>query len=458
MSSSSKKQNINLKPTGIIVIVVLLLVIFLFLLIKLLMPKTFVVSFDSLGGTVVNAIKVKENGHITKPNDPTREGYNFAGWYLDGELFDFDTKINESIVLEARWSGEGISVTKIVLEKSEVTLKINESSKIKYTLEPDNATDKTILFTSSDKTVAIVDTLGNIKGLKEGEAVITLTTSDGKIKATLKVIVSDEEVKVVLPTSVSITGNSTVVVGKTIKLTANVKPTDATNKEVVWSSSNESIATVDQNGNVKALKAGTVTVTVTTVEGNKKATKKITIKAESTSVNPPEEAKVEVTGIKISGNKEVIVGSKLKLTAQVIPDNATSKEVIWSSSDESIATVDQSGNVLGKTSGTVIITATSKDGKASATYEITVKEKEPVYILYLKAIIMDEATGSISQYSFRVTKNDTDFTGYNGFTYNNKTTVKTSGTIRAVDIDKNVKTATIILPDGSKVNAEVRYE
>lgn len=450
------KEKIKINPVGIIIVVILLLTIFLFLLIKLLIPKTFVVSFDSMGGTVVNSVKVKENDKISKPSNPVREGFLFAGWYLNDELFDFNTEITESIVLEAKWSGDEINVAKIILENSELNLKVNATSVIKYTIEPDNATDKTIKFTSSDSSVVTVDSQGNIKALKVGEAVITLTSNDGQVEAKLKIIVTnDESTQNIKVEGVSISGNSKVLVGKTLKLTANVKPANATNKEVTWSSSNESVATVDQSGNVKALSVGTTTITVVTTDGNKKATKKITVIEEDSSSSS---TNVDVTDIKISGDKEVTVGAKIKLEAKVSPDNASDKTIIWSSSNESVATVDQSGNVTGVTPGIVKITATSHDGKVSTTYEITVKAKEAIYVLYLKASIMDNATGSISQYSFRVTKDGTEFTGYKGFTYNNKSTLKTSGTLRAVDINKDVKTATLILSDGSRVNAEVRYE
>ena len=448
-----KKKKIN--PQGIIIAIILLFAIFLILLLKFLIPKTFLVNFDSKGGTTISSIKVKENDIISEPNNPQKEGFSFEGWYLNDELFDFNTKITQNIVLEAHWESSSPKITKIVLANFEINLKINENRVIKYTIEPDNATDKTIKFKSSDPTIVSVDSNGNVKGLKKGEAIITLTSNDGSVKTSLKVIVSEETTKEILPTSISISGSSTMVVGKILRLTASIKPTNATNKEVIWKSSDELVATVDQQGNVKALKPGVVVITVTTVAENKKATKKITISAENTN---PSETQVDIADITISGDKEINVGSKIKLNVNVSPDNATDKTVIWSSSNEAVATVDQDGNVLGIAPGTVKITASSKDGKVNASHEIIVKEDEPIYILYLKAINMDSATGSVSQYSFRITKNNTDFTDYEGFNYNNKTILKANKTIRAADINKEVKTATLVLAAGSKVKVEVRYE
>ena len=151
-----------------------------------------------------------------------------------------------------------------------------------------------------------------------------------------------------------------VTEGEKITLTATVSPENATNKTVTWSSSDEKVATVDENGVVTGVKAGNVTITAKA--GEQSATVDITVNAKV----------IDVTGVEITSTvTSVIVGEKITLEAKVNPDNATNKNVTWSSSDEKVATVDEKGVVTGVKAG--ITTITAKVGEKSATMEITVK-------------------------------------------------------------------------------------
>ncbi len=156
--------------------------------------------------------------------------------------------------------------------------------------------------------------------------------------------------------------SATLLTGKTITLKASIKPSDATDKTLTWSSSNKKIATVNKKGVVKGLKKGTVTITATTGNG-KKATCKIT-------VNNP----IKVKSIKFAKKSYSIKkGKKLTLKLTFKPKNATNKEVTYKTSNKKIATVDKNGKVKGLKRGTVTITATTKDGKKTATCTVTVK-------------------------------------------------------------------------------------
>ena len=152
--------------------------------------------------------------------------------------------------------------------------------------------------------------------------------------------------------------------GDTQKLQASVSPSDATDKTVTWSSSANEVASVDQNGKVTALKAGTATITVTTKDGGKKATCAITVKAKV----------IPVTGVTLDASAmEVDEGFSFMLTATVNPDNATDKSVTWSSSDAAVATISQTGEVTAVKKGTATITVTTNDGGKTATCAVTVK-------------------------------------------------------------------------------------
>lgn len=135
-------------------------------------------------------------------------------------------------------------------------------------------------------------------------------------------------------------------------------------KDLIWESSDNSIATIDNDGNIKALKKGTVIITVKTKDGKYKTSCTVTVTEE----------KIEITDLNINGTNTVAVGSTIKLTAVIKPDNATNKKITWKSSNNSIATVDENGNVKGLKEGTVTITATTDNGK-SATFKITVRAK-----------------------------------------------------------------------------------
>ena len=165
--------------------------------------------------------------------------------------------------------------------------------------------------------------------------------------------------------------NLALEVGGTATLTATVQPADATNKTVTWKSSDTNIATVDTDGNVTAVAEGTATITVTTVDQSKTATCEVTVAA----------ATVPVTGVTLSQNEAHLYYNRtpntLTLTATVAPDNATNKAVTWTSSNPSVATVEN-GVVTAAARGTAVITATAADGSgASASCTVTVSSYLP---------------------------------------------------------------------------------
>ena len=361
---------------------ILLLLIIIIVLFLLFWPR-YEVRFDTKGGSEVETVMVRWRGKVKRPEDPTREGYIFAGWYYEEEEFDFDTAITKDMVIEAEWDEGKVELEGISLNATELTLAPGGTAELKVIPNPENAKEVELIWETSDESIVTVDQEGNIVAVKEGTAVITVKTADGKYSATCTVTVVGEVVAV---EGVEISGEREVRVGNTIKLTAKISPENATNKQVTWSSSNRRIATVDQNGVVKGIREGTVTITVTTVDGQKVATYKITVKAAETQKpseqqkpepSKPEDKTVSVTGVTVSGSThEVYEGESIKLTAKVSPDNATNKKVSWSSSDPTIATVDSNGTVRGLKAGKVTITAKTEDGGKTATYEVTVKAKE----------------------------------------------------------------------------------
>lgn len=153
---------------------------------------------------------------------------------------------------------------------------------------------------------------------------------------------------------------------KTLQLTANVLPTNATDKSVTWSSSNTNYATVDSNGLVTGKAVGTVTITAKSVS-NPTVTGTATI---SIGNNP-----IAVTGVTISDKSFTLAKNATKtLTATISPANATNKNVSWSSSNTGVATVSSAGLVTGVSAGSATITVTTEDGNKQDTASVTVTD------------------------------------------------------------------------------------
>ena len=176
------------------------------------------------------------------------------------------------------------------------------------------------------------------------------------------VIVSSASTTTVAVTGVTLTKKTAALkVGASVKLSAVVAPSDATDKTVSWSSSNTKVATVTSAGNVTAKAKGTAKITVKTTYGAKTASCVVT-------VTQP------VTGVKLSkATATLLKGKTLKLTATVLPATASNKKVPWKSSSAAIATVSSLGVVTGKKAGIATITVTSVDGKKTAKCKVTVK-------------------------------------------------------------------------------------
>ena len=164
--------------------------------------------------------------------------------------------------------------------------------------------------------------------------------------------------------------NTTVEVGSTRQLNSTVSPSDASNKSVTYSSSNEEIATVNSNGLITAVAPGSAVVTVTTQDGSKTDTSNVTV---------PEPV-VNVSSVELTPETVTLdIGDTQQLSANVLPTNASNKNVTYSTGSDAIATVSGTGLVTAVAEGTTDITVTTEDGAKTATSSITVENpEEPV--------------------------------------------------------------------------------
>lgn len=249
--------------------------------------------------------------------------------------------------------------------------------------------------------------------------------------------------------------------GETKELTAAVLPENATDKNITWTSGDETVATVDSHGTITALEPGQTTITATAQDGSGvSAACQVTVLPILT-----EEIALSDSAIKLD------IGATKTLTATVLPENATNKTVTWTSSNETIATVDSNGTITAMKSGEAIITATAQDGSSvSAACQATVlpaaetinTEKNTAEAIAAKAITLNAtsltlAEGASSTLKATVKPEQTTNKAIAWTTSNAKVAaVSANGTIKAVRAGNAVITA--VAKDGSGVKATCKIK
>ena len=253
-----------------------------------------------------------------------------------------------------------IAVTSVELDADEMTLTVGDEGQLQATVAPEDATDADVDWSSSDVSVATVDGAGNVTAVAEGTA--TITAKAGDKAATCTVTVKAATIAV---TSVELDADEmTLKVGDEGQLQATVAPENAANKSVTWSSSNESVATVEQNGKISAVGVGEATITVTTTDGGKTATCKVIVKKKAGTISYATASVNKTFGDANFTNELTKTGDGT---------------VTYSSSDTKVAEVNTTtGEVTIKGNGEATITATVEDSDnytyatKTASYKINV--------------------------------------------------------------------------------------
>lgn len=266
------------------------------------------------------------------------------------------TVANGSVSATCTVTVSAVEITAVTLDLSTLTFTMGDATQtLTATVEPENATVKTVTWSSDNPSVATV-TNGVVTPVGVGTCTITATA--GAKTATCAVTVNPKAVTGITldKSTLEISVNGSAV------LTPTVEPSDATNKTVIWSSSEETVATV-ANGIVTGVSAGTATITAKTEDGNFEKTCEVTVKANT----------IAVTGVTLSpsGTKTAALNETVTFTATVAPTNATNKNVTWTSSNTSVATIAD-GAVTLIAPGVTTITVTTEDGSFSGTCELTV--------------------------------------------------------------------------------------
>jgi len=315
----------------------------------------------------------------------------------------------------------------VTLDKSELTLNVGETYNFKIKVNPTDASDKSFKVSSSDEQVGTISADGTFTALQAGNTVVTVTTSDGKYKATCKVTVKQNSTGIALDAS-----ELNLNVGDTYTLKVTFTPATTTETGLIWSSDDDTVATVE-DGTVTAVGVGECEVSASTTNGNT-ARCKVTV--------------YQALGGMSLNETEITVdkGDTFQLEVIFDPDDTTNQEVTWTSSKDGVATVSSDGLVTGVSGGLAIVTATSDDGNYTAQCVVTVMEYAAKLTVKPKSKIMEVG----DTLSLTVTASPASVTNKKVTYSSNKKSVATvnkSGVVTA----KKVGTATITVKttDGS---------
>ena len=256
-----------------------------------------------------------------------------------------------------------IYVTSIELSKNELEMREGAEKRLYAYVDPYDAENQEIAWTSDNEDVATVDEYGYVYAVSEGTAIIRAEATDGSgVYAQCVVTVASDKV-----TGVTLDRTELeLMVGDNEYLNATITPSFAENQYVYWESDNEDVATVNYYGKVTAVGEGKATITVTTEDGGYTASCMVTVKV------------IHATDITLDAeeiNLDLYTGKTLNAT--IYPDNASNKNVVWSSSNTNVATVNSYGYVYGAGEGKAIITASTENGNLVAQCLVNVN-KVPV--------------------------------------------------------------------------------
>ena len=286
-------------------------------------------------------------------------------------------------------------VKSIIINEGHVSIERTKTAQLSVTIQPEDAGDKSVTWSSDNDGIAMVDDKGLVTAVAAGTTTITATTNDGSgLSAECQVTVTPLKATGIKldKTEVSLERDATV------QLAATVTPVDADDRTVIWSSNDNGIARVDDNGRVTAVSVGTTTITATTNDGSG-------LTASCTLTVTPKTVQ-SITMDEEALNLER--GETTRLTVIVTPQDADDVSVTWYSNNSGVATVDDGGRVTAIEVGTAVITATTNDGSGlSAKCTVTVTPKEVDDISINKEILKMEI-GDIEQLTVVISPADAD--------------------------------------------------
>ena len=266
-----------------------------------------------------------------------------------------------------------VTVQSVTLDQSDVTINRKNTLQLTATVAPQNATNKIVTWTTSNKDVADVDSSGKVTAI--GAGTVTITATAGQKTATCQVTV------VVLMDGIALNHTELAIdKGNTEQLTAKITPEDTTDdKTITWTSTSPEVVSVDAAGKVTALKPGKATIRASAVGAS--------ASCEITVLSPMTGIALDKSFLTLNRN------TTSRLTASFLPEDATGdRTVTWSSTAPSIADVDQNGNIVASTPGTAYITA--RCGEFTSICTVTVIAQIDGVYLDQSAMVVDRGTDS----------------------------------------------------------------
>lgn len=250
-------------------------------------------------------------------------------------------------------------VNGVSVSPTSASIVVNDTKQLTATVLPANATNKNIIWSTSNSSLATVNSSGLVTGKAAGSATITATTEDGNKTASCNFIVTNSIISV---TNVSVNPASTsIFINDTQQLTASIIPSEATNQNISWNSANSTIASVSSTGLVTGVSIGTTAIIGTTADGNKSDTCYVTV------------IPILVSGVSIlPATASISINGTQQLTTTIVPTNATNQNVSWGSDNPSVAKVSSLGLVTGISAGSATITITTSDGNKTDSCIVTV--------------------------------------------------------------------------------------
>ena len=272
----------------------------------------------------------------------------------------FLTLLIISVFISCDKEEEDQIIKSLTLDMSTLSLTVNETHQFVVSIIPSNIQAPNYTWTTNDKDIVTVDDKGKIQAISVGETTITVSNSDKTLQSSCKVTVQP-----ITATGISLdVTNLELLIDKEVVLTYKITPENTTNKEITWSSADKNIATVDNTGKVKGISVGETKITATT-------TNNLIFAVCNIKVNS-----VKATAISLNQNSLTMeISDKQSLNVNFTPANTTNKKINWSSSNTTIVTVSETGEVTGVGEGTAVITARSDDGDFTTDCIVDVKLK-----------------------------------------------------------------------------------
>lgn len=335
---------------------------------------TYYVNLLPTDTTMVNVSTKVEPSNIGYVTKITNDTYEFVATSAGNCVITTtgENGVTGTLALTVKAPIVIIPVTKVELQPASHTMEIGSSQQISAIVTPSNASDTSLTWTSTDSSVAVVDSFGVASGVGAGMAKIIAKSVYGPA-GEAQLTINRPYVKV---DSIVLTPSSAKL-GQTefLKVTAHIRPDDATSRVLSWTSSNPDVATVDQTGMITGIAPGNCIVTVSATTDKISTELRVEVTKRMIPVSNVElEPKV----------KTIDINERFAPEVTIQPTNATDRKIFWTTSDPRIADVTSYGEVVGRGQGKATITATARlaDGKAApfGVCEVTVLDTPNVLV------------------------------------------------------------------------------